>query len=131
MYLACTVSCYFQIGLATCQIARSLGAFIVGTAGTEQGMKLILSNGAHLAFNHRDEGYIDKIKVQCWHILLQVYTKLISLPLTHFLLFYYYYFPPFSDELYTIIFLNCVGLSLEYIQRVFGQIDLLTILTLV
>lgn len=113
-------SCYFQIGLASCQIARSLGAFIVGTAGTEQGMKLILSNGAHLAFNHRDEGYIDKIKVQCWHILLQVYTKSISLPLTHFLLFYYYYFPPFSDELYTIIFLNCV--SLEYIQRVFGKL---------
>lgn len=52
------------VGLASCQIARSLGAYVVGTAGTEDGKKLLLSNGAHLVFNHREDGYIDKIKAE-------------------------------------------------------------------
>lgn len=29
------------------------GMTVVGTAGTEQGMELVKSNGAHLVFNHR------------------------------------------------------------------------------
>lgn len=50
------------VGIACCQIARALGGFVIGTAGTEEGMKLLLSNGAHLAFNHRQDGYMDKVK---------------------------------------------------------------------
>uniref|UniRef100_A0A3Q4G040 Crystallin, zeta (quinone reductase) n=1 Tax=Neolamprologus brichardi TaxID=32507 RepID=A0A3Q4G040_NEOBR len=45
----------------TCQLSRALGLQVFGTAGTPEGMKLVLNNGAHLAFNHRQEGYTDKI----------------------------------------------------------------------
>ncbi|XP_008291267.1 quinone oxidoreductase-like [Stegastes partitus] len=47
--------------MATCQLARSMGLKVLGTAGTPEGMKLIVNNGAHLAFNHREKGYTDKI----------------------------------------------------------------------
>ncbi|KAF3698902.1 Quinone oxidoreductase [Channa argus] len=49
------------VGVATCQLSRNLGLRVLGTAGTPEGMKLVLKNGAHLAFNHREEGYTDKI----------------------------------------------------------------------
>ncbi|KAG7221015.1 hypothetical protein INR49_031213, partial [Caranx melampygus] len=49
------------VGVAACQLARSLGLRVFGTAGTPAGMNLILNNGAQNAFNHREEGYIDKI----------------------------------------------------------------------
>ncbi|XP_062285414.1 quinone oxidoreductase [Scomber scombrus] len=49
------------VGVAACQLARSLGLRVLGTAGTPEGMKLALSNGAHRTFNHREEGYTNKI----------------------------------------------------------------------
>ncbi|XP_028282991.1 quinone oxidoreductase [Parambassis ranga] len=49
------------VGVAACQLSRALGLQVLGTAGTPEGMKLALNNGAHLAFNHRQEGYTDKI----------------------------------------------------------------------
>ncbi|XP_042353972.1 LOW QUALITY PROTEIN: quinone oxidoreductase [Plectropomus leopardus] len=49
------------VGVAACQLSRALGFTVLGTAGTPEGMKLILNNGAHLAFNHREEGYTHKI----------------------------------------------------------------------
>ncbi|NXU54230.1 QOR oxidoreductase, partial [Turnix velox] len=49
------------VGIAACQIARAHGLKVLGTAGTEEGMNMILRNGAHQAFNHREAGYIDKI----------------------------------------------------------------------
>ncbi|XP_056276842.1 quinone oxidoreductase [Pseudoliparis swirei] len=49
------------VGVATCQLSRALGLTVLGTAGTPEGLKLALSNGAHLAFNHREEGYTQKI----------------------------------------------------------------------
>lgn len=49
------------VGVAASQLSRALGLRVLGTAGTPQGMKLALSNGAHLAFNHREEDYTDKI----------------------------------------------------------------------
>lgn len=49
------------VGVAACQLSRALGFKVLGTAGTPEGMKLVLNNGAHLAFNHREEGYTDKI----------------------------------------------------------------------
>ncbi|KAM6989916.1 quinone oxidoreductase-like [Tautogolabrus adspersus] len=49
------------VGVAACQLSRSLGFTVLGTAGTPEGMKVVLNNGAHLAFNHREEGYTDKI----------------------------------------------------------------------
>uniref|UniRef100_A0A8C8BS70 Crystallin zeta n=1 Tax=Otus sunia TaxID=257818 RepID=A0A8C8BS70_9STRI len=52
------------VGIATCQIARACGLKVLGTAGTEEGMNLVLRNGAHQAFNHRETNYMDKIKVR-------------------------------------------------------------------
>ncbi|XP_049454707.1 quinone oxidoreductase [Epinephelus fuscoguttatus] len=49
------------VGVAACQLSRALGLKVLGTAGTSEGMKLVLSNGAHQAFNHREEGYTQKI----------------------------------------------------------------------
>uniref|UniRef100_A0A7N5P1T9 Quinone oxidoreductase n=1 Tax=Ailuropoda melanoleuca TaxID=9646 RepID=A0A7N5P1T9_AILME len=51
------------VGLAACQIARAYGLKVLGTAGTEEGQNLVLQNGAHEVFNHRELNYIDKIKV--------------------------------------------------------------------
>ncbi|XP_054068350.1 quinone oxidoreductase isoform X2 [Rissa tridactyla] len=51
------------VGIATCQIARACGLKVLGTSGTEEGMNMVLRNGAHQAFNHREANYIDKIKV--------------------------------------------------------------------
>ncbi|XP_030427966.1 quinone oxidoreductase isoform X3 [Gopherus evgoodei] len=50
------------VGIATCQIARAYGLKVLGTAGTEEGMNLVLRNGAHKMFNHREADYVDKIK---------------------------------------------------------------------
>lgn len=54
---------HLQVGVAACQLARALGLRVLGTAGTSDGMKLALSNGAHLVFNHREEGYTNQIMV--------------------------------------------------------------------
>lgn len=49
------------VGVAACQLSRALGLTSLGTAGTPEGLKLVLNNGGHLAFNHREDGYTDKI----------------------------------------------------------------------
>ena len=49
--------------MAACQIARAQGLRIIGTAGSQDGINVILKNGAHLAFNHREEKCIEQIKV--------------------------------------------------------------------
>ncbi|XP_029380802.1 quinone oxidoreductase isoform X2 [Echeneis naucrates] len=49
------------VGVAACQLSRALGLRVFGTAGTPGGMNLALNNGAHMAFNHREDGYTDKI----------------------------------------------------------------------
>uniref|UniRef100_A0A8C0CWZ4 Quinone oxidoreductase n=1 Tax=Balaenoptera musculus TaxID=9771 RepID=A0A8C0CWZ4_BALMU len=51
------------VGIAACQIARAYGLKVLGTAGTEEGQKIVLQNGAHEVFNHKEANYIDKIKV--------------------------------------------------------------------
>lgn len=63
METASHVFVYVQVGVAACQLSRALGLKVLGTAGTPEGMKLVLNNQAHLAFNHREEGYTDKIMV--------------------------------------------------------------------
>ncbi len=49
--------------MGLCQLGRALGLKVLGTAGTPEGIKLILNNGAHLAYNHKEKGYTDKIMV--------------------------------------------------------------------
>lgn len=50
------------VGLAATQIARAYGARVIGTAGTPEGMALIQQQGAVHALNHRESGYLDKLK---------------------------------------------------------------------
>ncbi|NXC45279.1 QOR oxidoreductase, partial [Penelope pileata] len=50
------------VGIAACQMARAYGLKVLGTAGTEEGMNVVLRCGAHQAFNHREANYVDKIK---------------------------------------------------------------------
>lgn len=54
---------FLQVGVAVCQLSRALGLRVLGTAGTPEGMKLVVNNGAHQAFNHREEGYSHQIMV--------------------------------------------------------------------
>ncbi|MGA3171044.1 MAG: NADPH:quinone reductase [Chthoniobacteraceae bacterium] len=50
------------VGTAALQLARAAGMRVFGTAGTPEGLELVLRNGAEAAFNHREPGYLDKIK---------------------------------------------------------------------
>lgn len=50
------------VGLAAVQLAANNGMIVVGTAGTEEGMRLIKENGAKFAFNHRDSSYLEDIQ---------------------------------------------------------------------
>jgi NADPH2:quinone reductase len=49
------------VGLAAVQLAAAHGCIVYGTAGTEEGMKLIKEHGCDYAFNHRQKGYMDDI----------------------------------------------------------------------
>ncbi|CAN9503415.1 unnamed protein product [Ophioblennius macclurei] len=49
------------VGVAACQLARAMNLTVFGTAGTPDGMELVLKSGAHMVFNHREDGYTDKI----------------------------------------------------------------------
>ncbi|KJH51584.1 NADPH:quinone reductase domain protein [Dictyocaulus viviparus] len=42
-------------------MATEYGSIVVGTAGTEEGVKLVQKNGASKVFNHRATGYVDEI----------------------------------------------------------------------
>jgi NADPH:quinone reductase len=44
------------VGIAAVQLARAAGLRVVGTAGTERGMKLVAAEGAHEVLNHKDAG---------------------------------------------------------------------------
>ncbi|XP_052251393.1 zeta-crystallin-like isoform X2 [Dreissena polymorpha] len=49
------------VGLACVQIGKAKGLTVLGTAGTKEGMDLVLKHGAAKAFNHKEQGYIDKV----------------------------------------------------------------------
>jgi NADPH2:quinone reductase len=49
------------VGTASVQIARALGMTVFGTAGTEDGLKLVKREGADQAFDHRKAGYQEEI----------------------------------------------------------------------
>ena len=49
------------VGTAAIQIAHALGLTVFATAGSEKGMDLIRQQGAHQAFNHRQDGYLQQI----------------------------------------------------------------------
>ncbi len=49
------------MGTAAVQIARALGAVVVGTAGTKDGMDVVTRCGAHHVFNHNHKNYEKKM----------------------------------------------------------------------
>ena len=49
------------VGIATVQFARAYGLHVIGTAGTQQGEKMVVDGGAHHVFNHRAPGYLERV----------------------------------------------------------------------
>lgn len=49
------------VGTAAVQLARAAGMIVIGTAGSEDGMKLVKEQGAHHVLNHSVEGYLDEL----------------------------------------------------------------------
>jgi len=49
------------VGTASVQIARAIGMTVFGTAGTEEGLKLVKREGASQAFDHSKAGYQEEI----------------------------------------------------------------------
>ena len=49
------------VGTAAVQLARAAGMVVIGTAGSEDGMKLVQELGAHHVLNHSTEGYLDEL----------------------------------------------------------------------
>jgi NADPH:quinone reductase and related Zn-dependent oxidoreductases len=49
------------VGLAAVQFARTAGLTIIGTAGTDEGLRLIGEQGVHHAINHRAPDYLQEI----------------------------------------------------------------------
>jgi NADPH2:quinone reductase len=49
------------VGIAAIQLARNAGMMVIGTAGSDKGIKLVLEQGAHHALNHHENGYLDKL----------------------------------------------------------------------
>jgi NADPH:quinone reductase len=48
------------VGIAATQLARAAGLTIVGTAGTPEGRKLVLEQGAHHVLDHRAPNYLSE-----------------------------------------------------------------------
>ena len=49
------------VGLAAIQIAKSLGLRVIGTAGTEAGLKLLWNQGVFAALNHNQDNYLASV----------------------------------------------------------------------
>lgn len=49
------------VGIAAVQIAKAAGMVVVGTAGTEEGRRMVLEQGAQHVVNHHDSAHIEKI----------------------------------------------------------------------
>lgn len=49
------------VGIAATQFAVAAGLTVIGTAGSADGLAVVARQGAHHAFNHRSEGYLDQI----------------------------------------------------------------------
>jgi NADPH2:quinone reductase len=48
------------VGIAAVQLARARGLTVIGTAGTERGRQLVLSEGAHHVLDHTAPDYLDE-----------------------------------------------------------------------
>ncbi len=49
------------VGTAAVQLAHAIGVTVIGTAGSDAGMKLVREQGAQHALNHSADGYLDEL----------------------------------------------------------------------
>ena len=49
------------VGTAVVQLAHAIGVTVIGTAGSDAGMKLVREQGAQHALNHSVDGYLDEL----------------------------------------------------------------------
>src|SRR5262245_36378196 len=49
------------VGIATVELARAHGMFVIGSGGTDEGLKTVREHGASVTVNHRAAGYADEI----------------------------------------------------------------------
>jgi NADPH2:quinone reductase len=49
------------VGVAAVQLARAHGMQVIGTAGTDEGLRLVREQGAHHVLNHRNSDYLQQI----------------------------------------------------------------------
>jgi NADPH2:quinone reductase len=49
------------VGIASVQMARAAGMVIIGTAGSEEGRRLVAEQGAHQVLDHRAPGYLEDL----------------------------------------------------------------------
>ncbi|MEM7188596.1 MAG: NADPH:quinone reductase, partial [Pseudomonadota bacterium] len=50
------------VGTAAIQLAKRAGLTVIGSAGTERGLKLVTDEGADHAVDHNAEGYLDQVR---------------------------------------------------------------------
>jgi NADPH2:quinone reductase len=49
------------VGTAAVQLARAAGMIVIGTAGSEDGVKQVMQHGAQHGLNHSADGYLDEL----------------------------------------------------------------------
>ena len=49
------------VGTAAVQLGHAAGAIVIGTAGSEEGMKLVRNQGANQVLNHSKDEYLDQL----------------------------------------------------------------------
>ncbi len=49
------------VGIASVQLARAAGAVVIGTAGTDEGRRLVKQEGAHHVLDHKAPDYLSRI----------------------------------------------------------------------
>ncbi len=49
------------VGTAAVQLARAAGMMVIGSAGSEDGLKLVKEQGAHHVLNHSSDGHYDEV----------------------------------------------------------------------
>jgi NADPH2:quinone reductase len=49
------------VGLAAVQLARAAGLTVIGSAGSEDGLALVVAEGAHHAVDHRDPHHVERV----------------------------------------------------------------------
>lgn len=51
-----------SVGTSSIQVAKRAGLTVIGSAGSPEGMELVRHEGADLAVNHNEDGYLDEVR---------------------------------------------------------------------